>query len=62
MFSDEVIFHNNGQLNRHCHYWSVENPHWFRTNDHQYRWSFIVWCGILNSNLIEPYFFDENVN
>jgi len=35
MFSDEATFHNNGQLNRHdCHYWSVENPHWFRTNDH----------------------------
>jgi len=24
--------------------------------------SFIVWYGILNGNLISPYFFDENVN
>jgi len=62
MFSDEATFHNNGQLNRHnCHYWSVENPHWFRTNDLQHCWSLIVWCG-LNDNLIGPYFFDGNVN
>ncbi|EZA50283.1 hypothetical protein X777_11294 [Ooceraea biroi] len=34
MFSDEATFHNNGQLNRHnSHYWSVENPHWYREVD-----------------------------
>lgn len=63
MFSDEATFHNTGQLNRHnCHYWSVENPHWFREVDHQQRWSLIVWCGIVNGYLIGPYFFEGNVN
>lgn len=63
LFSDEATFHNTGQLNRHnSHYWSVENPHWYREINHQHRWSLIVWCGILNGNLIGPYFFDENVN
>jgi len=66
MFSNETTFHNNGGLtNRHnCYYWFVENPriNEFRTNDHQHRCSFIVWCGILNGNLIGPYFFDGNVN
>lgn len=63
LFSDEATFHNTGQLNRHnCHYWSVENPHWHREVNHQHRWSLIVWCGIVNGNLIGPYFFDENVN
>jgi hypothetical protein len=63
LFSDEATFHNTGQLNRHnSHYWSVENPRWYREVNHQHRWSLIVWCGILNGNLIGPYFFDENVN
>jgi len=63
IFSGEATFHNTGQLNRHnSHYWSVENPHWYREVNHQHRWSFIVWSAILNGNLIGPYFFDENVN
>ena len=29
LFSDEALFHNNGQFNRHnCHYWSTYNPDW----------------------------------
>ncbi|KYN18102.1 hypothetical protein ALC57_09610 [Trachymyrmex cornetzi] len=63
LFNDEATFHNTGQLNRHnSHYWSVENPRWYREVNHQHRWSLIVWCGILNGNLISPYFFEENVN
>lgn len=63
MISDEATFHNTVQLNRHnCHYWSVENPHWFREVDHQQRWSLIVWCGIVNGYLIWPHFFEGNVN
>jgi len=31
LFSDEITFHNTGQLNRHnSHCWSIENPHWYR--------------------------------
>lgn len=44
LFSEEATFHNTGQLNRHnSHYWSVENPHWYREINHQHRWSLIVW-------------------
>jgi len=34
LFSDEATFHNTGQLNRHSHYWFVENPHWNREVNH----------------------------
>jgi len=40
----------------------VENPHWYREVNYQYRWSLIVWYGILNGNHIGLYFFDKNVN
>jgi len=61
LFSNEAIFHNIGQLNRHnSHYWFVENPYSYREVNH--RWSLVVWCGILNRKLICPYFFDENIN
>jgi len=63
LFSDEATFSSNGTLNRHnCHYWSDENPHWFRSTNFQNRWSLMVWCGIVNGYLIGPYFFEENVN
>lgn len=62
LFSDESTFKNTGELNRHnCHYWSDVNPYWHRQVDN-HRWSKIVWCGIVNSYLIGPYFFHENVN
>ncbi|XP_058805440.1 uncharacterized protein LOC131672314 [Phymastichus coffea] len=63
LFSDEAKFYSDGQLNRHnCHYWSHENPYWFRAVDHQNRWSLMIWCGIVNGYLIGPYFFDQNVD
>ena len=63
LFSDESKFYSDGQLNRHnCHYWSDENPHWYRSMDHRNRWSVMVWCGIVKGYLIGPYFFDGNVD
>lgn len=63
LFSDESTFKNTGESNRHnCHFWSDENPHWFKFIDNQHRWSLMVWCGIVNGYLISPYFFEENVN
>jgi len=59
LFSNKAIFHKSGQLNQHkSHYWSVKNPHWYQ--------KLIIagvslYGGILNGNLIGPYFF-ENVN
>jgi len=62
VFSDEVTFHNTGQLNRHSsHYWAVETlPKGNRQVNHQHRWNLIVWCGIANGYLISLYFFNEN--
>jgi len=35
LFSDEANF-CNGQVNRHMHYWAVENPYWMQTVPFQY--------------------------
>lgn len=62
MFSDEAAFESNGILNRHnSHYYSDINPHWIRHVDNQHRWKVIVWCGILNSHILDPTFFYGNV-
>lgn len=63
MFSDESTFNNRGQTIRwNFRYWSDQNPHWVRQIDHQHRWSLNVWCGIVNGQIIGPYFFEGNVN
>ena len=63
LFSNESKFYSDGQLNRHnCHYWSDENPHWYRPMDYQTQWSVMVTCGIVNGYLIGPYCFDGNVD
>ncbi|XP_011858348.1 PREDICTED: uncharacterized protein LOC105555911 [Vollenhovia emeryi] len=60
LFSDESNFTNRGQVNRHnMHYWSVENPHWLRQVEHQRPRSVNVWCGILGTQVIGPYFIEE---
>ena len=61
LFSDKAKFYSNGEFNRHnCHYWSPKNLHWYRTVDHQLRWSLAVWCGIVYGYLVGPYFFQDN--
>jgi len=63
LFSDECIFHNNGNVNRHnLHYWATENPHWMQQAHTQVRWSVNVWAGILGDYIIGPYFFDGKIN
>ncbi|KYN24353.1 hypothetical protein ALC57_04045 [Trachymyrmex cornetzi] len=55
-FSDEATFISNGSLNRHnYHYWSPENPHWYREVLNQHRLH--VWVGICNGEVIGPHFF-----
>ncbi|OXU20114.1 hypothetical protein TSAR_016501 [Trichomalopsis sarcophagae] len=57
MFSDESTFNSIGHLNRHnSHYWFAINPYWMQQIDNQHRWNINVWCGIINGNLIGPYF------
>lgn len=53
MFSDELTFKNNSELNRHnYHYWSDINSYWHRLIDNQNRWSVNIWCEIVNGYLI----------
>ena len=59
LFSDEAIFANTGNVNRHnMHYWANENPRWMRTVAFQHPWSVNCWCGIVGDHVIGPYFFE----
>lgn len=59
LWTDESCFNNNGIVNRHnSHYWNAVNPNWTRETNAQVRWSTNVWCGILNNQLVGPYFYD----
>ena len=63
LWSDETRFNNNGIVNRHnCHYWASENPHWLRETNFQHIWGINVWCGIINSQIIGPKFYEGNLN
>ena len=50
-------------MNKHnMHYYAQENPRWVRQVDIQHRWSLNVWGGIINNNVIGPFFFEERLN
>lgn len=62
VFSDEATFCLHGAVNRHnCRYWSEENPHWVQTVHTQTPQKVNVWAGLVNSRLIGPYFFHDNL-
>lgn len=62
LWTDEAKFHNNGRVNHYnSHYWSDSNPHKFVENNFQVRWGVNVWCGLIDDQLIGPYFFNENL-
>lgn len=63
VFSDEATFQLSGNCNRHnCRYWSDTNPFWMRESKTQYPQKINVWAGILNNQLIGPFFIDGNLN
>lgn len=63
LFSDESTFFLNGTVNRqNCRYWSRENPHWMMEANTQYPRKVNVWAGIINNQIIGPYFFNETLN
>ncbi|KZC10692.1 hypothetical protein WN55_02392 [Dufourea novaeangliae] len=63
LFTDEATFTNYGQVNRHnMHYWSIENPWWLREVDKQRPWSVNDWCGLLNGEIIGPYFINDTLS
>jgi hypothetical protein len=56
MFTDEANYSRNGKLNlRNLHYWSVENPHLYRSVHHQHRFSINVWTGIIQNEVVGPF-------
>lgn len=57
VFSDEATFMLNGSVNRHnCRYWHSDNPHVKLEIHTQFPKKLNVWCGILNGNVIGPFF------
>lgn len=62
LFSDEATFMLNGHVNRQTYrYWASENPHWMEEYSTQYPEKLNVWAGIINNQIIGPYFFEENL-
>lgn len=59
LFSDECLFTRVGLFNQHNeHWWSYRNPKLTREHSFQHRFSLNVWAGILNDEIIGPYFIE----
>ena len=58
--SDEAHFHLDGYVNKQNYrFWNTENPR----NIHEkplHAQKVTVWCGIMNSRIIGPYFFEDD--
>lgn len=62
-FSDESTFHLTGYVNRHnCRYWCEDNPHEYREAHSQRPKKRNVWAGILDNEVIGPFFIDGNLD
>ena len=63
VFSDEVTFELNGNVNRHNFRYSCnENPHWILESHTQYPEKLNVWAGLFRDRVIGPFFIDGNLN
>jgi hypothetical protein len=63
LWSDESCFSNCGMENRHnVHTWSDVNPQATRDKGFQRRFSVNVWCGIIGTKIIGPFFFHGHLN
>lgn len=59
IFSDESRFTNLGLFNRqNTRYWAQENQRLFREGNHQVRFGFNVWLGMIGDILLPPIIFD----
>lgn len=57
LWSDETTFTNSGMFNtRNKHFYAVENPYLIQEVRPQIRFSINIWCGLLDDQLIGPYF------
>jgi hypothetical protein len=63
MFSDEATFTTNGVVSaQNCRYWATENPNWVINCKRQYSQKVNVWCALLNTKIIGPFFFFNTLN
>ncbi|CAH1995420.1 unnamed protein product [Acanthoscelides obtectus] len=59
LWTDESNFSNSGMFNRkNHHYWSRENLLLVHPRGPQVRFSFNVWCGIIGSKIVGPFFYE----
>ncbi|KAJ8956539.1 hypothetical protein NQ318_019262 [Aromia moschata] len=59
---ERIDYGLNGTVNKqNCRYWSTENTHWMMESNTQYPEKVNVWAGIINSQMIGPYFFDSSL-
>lgn len=59
LYSDECMFTRIGLFNQRTeHWWSIRNPMLTKANSFQHRFSVNVWAGILNDNIVGPYFIE----
>lgn len=60
LWTDESRFVSNGKPNKkNEHYWATENPHYVNPIQNQGHFGINVWCGIIGSYLIGPYFYED---
>lgn len=63
LFSDEAVFHTNGTVNRQNYrLWSDVNYHWHVSSKNMAAEKIVVWLGVLDTNIIGPFFFESTVN
>lgn len=61
--TDEAGFTREGIFNsRNTHIWSDENPHAFRENHFQEKFSLNVWAGIVGDRLVGPFILPPRLN
>lgn len=62
VFTDEATFMLHGKVNhQNFRYWSDVNPHEMHENHTQYPQKLNVWAGILNNQIIGPFFIEGNL-
>ncbi len=62
LWIDDSQFTRDGIVNiQNAHYWSPVNPHWMREIAHQVRWHINVWCGIINTTVVGPVFYEGTI-
>lgn len=63
LFTDEAQFTRQAIINFHNnHLWAQENPHGLIEARHQHTFSVNVWAGIVEDNLIGPYFLPHRLD